>query len=58
MEEPRTVSFSVPGARVLKLVALGCFVLDIVGGAAGIGDRVHLLSLGFALWVAADIFAP
>jgi len=55
--EPQQVSFRIPEARILRLAALGCFVADVFSGGLGWGGRVHLMSLGLALWVSAEIFS-
>jgi len=49
------VHVPIPSTRILKLAALVCFLLDVFGGALGIGARFHLTSLGLALYVADDV---
>jgi hypothetical protein len=55
-EPPKVhVALPIPSTRVLKLAALACFVLDLLSGALGFGERLHLVALGLAMWVADEV---
>lgn len=40
----------------LLVLALVCFLVEVVASAVGRGTRVSLIALGLALWVAASLF--
>jgi hypothetical protein len=49
------ITLKMPSMQVIKIAALVCFGLDVVGGAIGIGGRLHLVSLGLALWMLDEV---